>query len=275
MEPRRGSGGTTHGAADEREERGPVPGREAGRRRTGWWRTGWWRPARRTRRWRPARRTGQRGPAQGTPPPPLTYLPFAEGASRRIPQLLIGLALYGFSIALTVRADLGVNPWAVLNQGLERHTPFSFGLLTTLVGAAVLALWIPLRQRPTFGTFANIALVGAAADVGLWLVPQSAGLPVRIALLTAGILLNGFSIAVYVGARFGPGPRDGLMTGLTATTGRSLRTVRTGIEITVLATGWLLGGSVGVGTVLYAVAVGPVAQHSVPKWAYTPRHTTT
>ncbi|WP_374120650.1 membrane protein YczE [Streptomyces sp. AN091965] len=217
----------------------------------------------------------QRSPARRTPPPPLTYLPFAEGPARRIPQLLVGLALYGFSVALTVRAALGVNPWAVLNQGLERHTPLSFGALTTLVGAAVLALWIPLRQRPTFGTFANIALVGGVADAGLWLVPEPAGLPARIALLTAGILLNGFSIAVYVGARFGPGPRDGLMTGLTAATGRSLRTVRTGIELTVLAAGWLLGGTVGVGTVLYAVAVGPVAQSSVPRWAYAPRRTAT
>ncbi|WP_420709943.1 YczE/YyaS/YitT family protein, partial [Streptomyces sp. NRRL B-1347] len=213
----------------------------------------------------------QQGPPRRTPP--LTYLPFAEGPARRIPQLLVGLALYGFSVALTVRAALGVNPWAVLNQGLERHTPLSFGLLTTLVGAAVLALWIPLRQRPTFGTFANIALVGGAADAGLWLVPEPAGLPARIALLTAGILLNGLSIAVYVGARFGPGPRDGLMTGLTAATGRSLRTVRTAIEITVLATGWLLGGTVGPGTILYAVTVGPVAQHSLPSWTYAPRGT--
>lgn len=216
---------------------------------------------------RAGKRRRQRPPA---PAPALTHLPLAERPLRRVPQLLIGLALYGAGIALTVRAALGVNPWAVLNQGLEPHTPFSFGELTALVGAAVLTLWIPLRQKPAFGTFANLALVGGAADAGLWLVPEPSGLPARAALLAAGIALNGFAVAVYVGARFGPGPRDGLMTGLAAVTGRSLRTVRTGIELTVLAGGWLLGGTVGVGTVLYAVAVGPVAQYFLPRWAYDP-----
>ncbi|MFE6403837.1 membrane protein YczE [Streptomyces alboflavus] len=201
-------------------------------------------------------------------PPPLTYLPLSERPLRRLPQLLIGLALYGLSIGVMVRAGLGVSPWSVLNQGVERHTPLSFGTVSAVVGALVLLLWIPLRQRPRFGTGANVIVVAYASDLGLWLVPADLGLGTRIGLLVVGILANGLSVAVYVGARFGPGPRDGLMTGLAALTGRSIRFVRTLIEVAVLAVGWLLGGSVGVGTVLYALAMGPVTQYFLPRWAY-------
>ncbi|WP_229927842.1 YczE/YyaS/YitT family protein [Kitasatospora indigofera] len=200
--------------------------------------------------------------------PPLGYLPLGERPLRRVPQLLIGLALYGFSLALLVRASLGVNPWSVLYDGLTRHTPLSFGAVSALVGVLALLGWIPLRQRPTFGTFANIAVLALSSDLGLLVLPPCRGLAARGALLAAGIAVNALAIAVYVGARLGPGPRDGLMTGTAAVTGRSIRSVRTLIELTVLAAGWLLGGRAGVGTVLYALAVGPAAQLLLPRFAY-------
>ncbi|MEU7162265.1 YczE/YyaS/YitT family protein [Streptomyces chrestomyceticus] len=168
-----------------------------------------------------------------------------ERPLRRLPQLLTGLALYGFSLSVLIRAELGVNPWSVLYEGLARHTSLSFGTISAVVGVLVLLLWIPLRQRPTFGTGANILVLACASDLGLHVLPQHLGLPARIALLAGGILLNGLSVALYVGARYGPGPRDGLMTGMSAATGRSLRSVRTLIEVAVLAVGRLLGGDVG------------------------------
>ncbi|MET8811236.1 hypothetical protein ABZW47_04465 [Streptomyces sp. NPDC004549] len=220
----------------------------------------------------PSAPSAERPPTAPTPPArPLTYVPFAHHPLRRVPQLFTGLALYGFSLSLMVRASLGVNPWSVLYEGLERHTSLSFGTISAVVGVAVLLLWIPLRQRPRFGTFANIVVLACSSDLGLSLIPQQLGLPVRWALLAGGVLLNGFSVAVYVGARFGPGPRDGLMTGGSAATGRSIRFVRTLMEIAVLALGWLLGGTVGAGTVLYALAVGPITQFFVPWFAYRDR----
>ncbi|MER5885485.1 hypothetical protein ABT160_16775 [Streptomyces sp. NPDC001941] len=200
--------------------------------------------------------------------PPLHYVPLRERPLRRLPQLFAGLALYGFSLSLLVRSSLGLSSWSVLNEGLMLRTPLSFGAATAVVGAAVLLLWIPLRQRPTLGTAANVVVLAFASDLGLWLLPTDLSLPARCCLLVGGIVLNGFSVAVYVGARLGPGPRDGLMTGAAALTGRSLRLVRTLIELAVLGAGWLLGGSVGVGTVLYAVAVGPVAQFFLPYFAH-------
>lgn len=201
-------------------------------------------------------------------PLPLGYVPLGERPLRRLPQLFVGLALYGFSLSVMVRASLGVNPWSVLYEGLENYTFLSFGTISAALGVLVLLLWIPLKQRPKFGTAANIIVLAYSSDLGLLLIPQHLALPVRVGLLAGGILLNGLSVAVYVGARFGPGPRDGLMTGTSAATGRSIRLVRTLIEITVLAMGWLLGGSVGVGTVLYALAVGPTAQFFMPWFAY-------
>ncbi len=212
-----------------------------------------------------ASRTGPPKPPSRLPP--LTYLPLTERPLWRLPQLFIGLALYGFSLSLMVRASLGVNPWSVLYDGLARRTPLSFGMISAVVGVLVLLLWIPLRQRPAFGTFANVVVLACSSDLGLRLLPQHFGLPARIGLLAGGVLLNGLAVAVYVGARFGPGPRDGLMTGAAAATGRSLRAVRTLIEVVVLAVGWGLGGSVGAGTVLYAFAVGPVTQFFVPWFA--------
>ncbi|MFG3016207.1 YitT family protein [Streptomyces cinerochromogenes] len=200
--------------------------------------------------------------------PPLTYLPLTERPARRLAQLLAGLALYGLSMSVLVRAALGVNPWSVLYEGLQRHTSLSFGTLSALVGVLVLLTWIPLRQKPTLGTFANVLVLACASDLGLFLIPADLGLPGRICLLAAGILLNGFSVAVYVGARLGPGPRDGLMTGASSLTGGSIRLVRTLLEAAVLAAGWLLGGTVGVGTLLYALLVGPVTQFFLPWFAY-------
>ncbi|MBP2406973.1 membrane protein YczE [Streptomyces syringium] len=211
------------------------------------------------------------GPRTSPPPPPLTYVSLGERPLRRLPQLFIGLALYGFSLSLMVRASLGANPWSVLYEGLARHTTLSFGTISAVLGVLVLLLWIPLKQRPTFGTVANIVVLACSSDLGLLLVPPHLGLPARIALLAGGVLLNGLSVAVYVGARLGPGPRDGLMTGTSAATGRSLRLVRTLMEITVLAVGGLLGGGVGAGTALYALAVGPITQYFMPWFAYRGR----
>ena len=183
---------------------------------------------------------------------------------RRIPQLLVGLALYGASIALMVRGVLGNMPWDVLHQGVARHVPLSLGVIIIAVSVLVLLLWVPLRQSPGLGTIANALLVGLAADATLWVVAPGEGWVERGALMAAGVLLNGVASAMYIGAQLGPGPRDGLMTGLARRTGWSLRLVRTGIEVTVIALGWLLGGVVGLGTVVYAVAIGPLTQALLP-----------
>jgi uncharacterized membrane protein YczE len=194
----------------------------------------------------------------------LRSLPVARNPVRRVPQLLAGLALYGTSMAMQIRGTLGLNPWDVMHEGLTAQTPLSFGVITAITGVTVLLAWIPLRQRPGIGTVANVLVIAVAVDVALALIPAATGLPGRIALMVGGIVLNGVATAAYVGARLGPGPRDGLMTGLAARTGWSIRIVRTGIEVTVLAVGWLLGGTVGIGTVLYAAAIGPLTQAFLP-----------
>ena len=183
---------------------------------------------------------------------------------RRLLQLFAGLTLYGTSMALMIRADLGLDPWDVFHQGLVERSALSFGTIVILVGAAVLMLWIPLRQKPGFGTLANIVVIGLAVDASLAVLPEISSLPLRWALLIASIILSGVAGGAYIGAGLGPGPRDGLMTGLVRRTGWSLRRVRTGIELTVLAVGWLLGGAVGIGTVLYAVAIGPLVHVFLP-----------
>ncbi|MFC7220624.1 YitT family protein [Streptomyces polyrhachis] len=180
---------------------------------------------------------------------------------RRLVQLYAGLLLYGASCGLTVDAGLGVDPWDVFHQGVAERVGLSIGTVSIIVGALVLLLWIPLRQRPGLGTVSNVVLVGASMDAAMALTPDAHSLPYQIPLLLAGIVLNGAATGLYITARFGPGPRDGLMTGLHARTGRSIRAMRTLIEVTVLATGWALGGTVGVGTVLYAVAIGPLSQY--------------
>ncbi|MFI1886407.1 membrane protein YczE [Streptomyces jumonjinensis] len=180
--------------------------------------------------------------------------------SRRLFQLYLGLALYGASSALLVRGALGLEPWNVLHQGLAERTGLTIGVMSIIVGAVVLLLWIPLRQRPGLGTVSNVFVIGLAMDGTLALVPEVHGPAAQIAMTAAGIVINGAATGLYIAARFGPGPRDGLMTGLHRVTGRSIRVVRTGIELTVVATGFLLGGSVGIGTVAYALAIGPLAQ---------------
>jgi uncharacterized membrane protein YczE len=194
----------------------------------------------------------------------LRPLPVTTAPARRLPQLVAGLVLYGTSMAMMLRATLGVDPWDVFHQGLATHLPLSFGTVTALTGAVVLLLWLPLRQRLGIGTVANVVVVAVSVDAALALVPAPAAWPTRAALLAGGIVLNGVASAAYIGARLGPGPRDGLMTGLAARTGWSIRLVRTGIEITVLAVGWLLGGTVGIGTVAYALAIGPLTQAFLP-----------
>ncbi len=179
---------------------------------------------------------------------------------RRLIQLYVGLALYGTSSALLVRSGLGLEPWGVLHQGLARLTGLTIGVVSIIVGAAVLVLWIPLRQRPGLGTVSNVFLVGIAMDGTLALFPDVRSLAVRLPLLLAGIALNGVATGLYISARFGPGPRDGLMTGLHRRTGRSIRSMRTAIEVAVVATGFVLGGTAGIGTLLYAVSIGPLAQ---------------
>ncbi|MFE0378470.1 YitT family protein [Streptomyces inhibens] len=180
--------------------------------------------------------------------------------TRRLVHLYAGLVLFGISTALQVRAGLGLNSWDVFHQGVSAHTGLSMGTVVVLASAAVLLLWIPLRERPGLGTVSNVLIVGTVMDLTLRLVPPPAALTVRIPLLAGSVVLNGIATALYISARFGPGPRDGLMTGLCRCTGRSTRLVRTAIEVTVLAAGFLLGGSIGVGTVLYALAVGPLIQ---------------
>jgi uncharacterized membrane protein YczE len=183
---------------------------------------------------------------------------------RRLPQLLVGLVLYGWSMAMLIRSGLGLDPWDVFHQGLANHLPITFGQVTILVGALVLLLWIPLRQRPGIGTVLNVFVIGLAADAGLAAMPAVSGLPGQIAMLLGGVVANGLAGALYVGARLGPGPRDGLWVALTKRTGHSIRVVRTVLEVTIVAIGWLLGGVVGVGTVVYALTIGPIVQFFMP-----------
>lgn len=183
---------------------------------------------------------------------------------RRLVQLTLGLLLYGVSLALMLRSGLGVAPWDVLHSGLIRYVPLTLGQAVIAVSFVVLLLWWPLREKPGLGTIANAVLVGLAADLTLWLLTPADDLWLRVVLVVSGVVLNGVATGMYIGSQLGRGPRDGLMTGLSRRTGRSLRLVRTGLEVTVVAIGWLLGGAVGVGTVLYALAIGPLAQLTLP-----------
>ncbi len=184
--------------------------------------------------------------------------------TRRLSQLYLGLILYGVSDGMLLLAGLGVDPWDVLHQGLSRRLGLGVGTWALIVGAGVLLLWLPLRQKPGFGTVSNALLVGPVIDLVLVTVPAPSGLTARAAVMVGGVVLNGVATGAYIGAGLGPGPRDGLMTGMAAR-GHSIRIVRTGIELTVLAIGWLLGGTVGVGTVLYALAIGPLVHVFVPR----------
>jgi uncharacterized membrane protein YczE len=189
---------------------------------------------------------------------------------RRLIQLFSGLVLYGVSDAMLLLARLGVDPWDVLHQGLARLTGMHIGTWSIIAGACVLVLWLPLRQRPGIGTLCNVVVIGAVIDVVLTLVPPPHALAVRVVVLVSGVVLNGVATGLYIGAGLGPGPRDGLMTGIAAR-GHSIRVVRTGIEAVVLLAGWLLGGNVGAGTVLYAVSIGPLAHALIPVFEHPGR----
>jgi uncharacterized membrane protein YczE len=190
--------------------------------------------------------------------------------TRRVAQLLVGLVLYGVSLALVLRAGLGLAPWDVLHQGLAGITGASVGQMVIAISFVVLLAWIPIRERPGIGTLANAVLVGVFVDLTLGVVGDADGWAARGGLLVSGVLLNGLATALYIGASLGPGPRDGLMTGLVRRSGRSVRVVRTGIEVGVLSLGWLLGGTVGVGTLLYALAIGPIAHALLPLFTIEP-----
>ncbi|WP_413467664.1 YczE/YyaS/YitT family protein [Mycobacterium sp. RTGN3] len=205
---------------------------------------------------------------------------FARGSA-----LLLGLVGYGFSMAVMVRAGLGLDPWDVFHQGLAGRTGMTIGIASAVVGVAVLLAWIPLRNRPGIGTIANVIVIAITVDAALALLPTPSALWVRIAMMLGAVVLNAISTVLYIGAGLGPGPRDGLMTGLVARTGLSVRLVRTSIEATVLAVGWLLGGTVGIGTVVYAFGIGPLVQLvlrltprrwlAVSGWAFTDSALTT
>lgn len=184
--------------------------------------------------------------------------------ARRIVQLLLGLFLYGIGIALMVRAGVGVSPWDVLTQGVSKQTGLPFGLVTNLIGAAVLLLWIPIRQKPGVGTLLNVLLIGPSAQLGLRLIPQQTVPVIQGLVLMGGIVLVAIATGLYIGARLGPGPRDGLMTGLHKRTGWKIWIVRTAIEVTVLTIGWILGGQVGIGTVAFALLIGPLVNLTLP-----------
>ncbi len=184
--------------------------------------------------------------------------------TRRVVQLLVGLFLYGAGCALTVEAGLGVDPWTVFAQGISVHTGIGIGWVTNIVGFLVLLVWIPLRQKPGIGTIANILLVGTSMQAVLWLVPPVSGVLLQVAVLLGGIVLVALASGLYIGARFGPGPRDGLMTGLHARLGWPIWACRASVEISVLAIGWLLGGTVGIGTVLFAALIGPFVHVALP-----------
>jgi uncharacterized membrane protein YczE len=185
--------------------------------------------------------------------------------ARRLSQLYAGLVLYGASMALQVRAGLGLDPWDVFHQGVADRTGLSFGTVVILTGAAVLLAWIPLRQRPGIGTISNVFVIGIAVDATLAVLPDAGSAPVAWAMLLAGVGLNGVASGAYIGAGLGPGPRDGLMTGLVRRTGGPVRTIRTTIEVSVLAVGVVLGGTVGPGTLIYALSIGPLVHVFLPR----------
>ncbi len=187
--------------------------------------------------------------------------------TRRLVQLLIGLFLYGIAIALMVRAGIGLSPWDVLTQGVSLRTGLAFGLVTNLVGLVVLAFWIPLRQRPGLGTVLNVLLIGPSAQLGLAIIPPQTELWAEVLVFAAGLALLAVATGLYIGPRLGPGPRDGLMTGLHARTGLPIWTVRTAIEVTVLVIGWALGGNVGIGTLAFALLIGPLCSLTLPFFA--------
>jgi uncharacterized membrane protein YczE len=198
--------------------------------------------------------------------PTITSLwrPIRRSRTGRMIQLLLGLFCYGIAIAMMIRAAIGIAPWDVLAQGISLKTGLAFGLVTNLVGVVVLLLWIPIKQRLGIGTVLNALLIGPSADVGLALIPSQNNIWVQILLFLGGLVLLAIATGLYIGARFGPGPRDGLMTGMHRKYGWPLWAVRTSLEVSVLVIGWLLGGNVGIGTLAFALAVGPMINYTMP-----------
>lgn len=182
----------------------------------------------------------------------------------RMVRLVGGLVLFGLSLGMLVQAGLGMAPWDVMHTGVARYVPLTLGQVVIVVSVVILLLWIPLREKPGVGTIGNAVLVGLGIDAAIAFVPEPEHLAVRVAFMLAGLVLNGLGGALYIGAQFGRGPRDGLMTGLSRVTGRSLRLVRTCLEVTVVVIGIALGGALGVGTVLYAFGIGPLTQMFLP-----------
>jgi uncharacterized membrane protein YczE len=193
--------------------------------------------------------------------------PAGKGRTVWFVQLFAGLVLFGASLALLVRSELGLDPWDVFHQGLSVASGLSIGVCTIAAGVVVLLLWFPLHQRPGVGTVANVVLVGASLDAILLVLPETDDVALRWTYLASGIVLNGIATGAYIGAGLGPGPRDGLMVGL-ARGGRSIRVVRTAIEVSVLVVGWLLGGTVGIGTVLFALSIGPIVHLTLPAFSH-------
>lgn len=188
---------------------------------------------------------------------------------RRLVRLTLGLVLFGLSLGLLVQGALGMAPWDVMHTGVARYVPLSLGQVVVVMSFVVLLLWVPLREKPGLGTVANAVIVGLGIDLAMLVVPEPDQLPTRVLFMVVGVVLNGLGGALYIGAQFGRGPRDGLMTGLSRVTGLSLRLVRTGLEVTVVVVGVLLGGALGVGTVLYALTIGPLTQAFLP-WVVVP-----
>jgi uncharacterized membrane protein YczE len=196
----------------------------------------------------------------------MTTLALRRTLGRRLVNLYLGLVLFGVSSAMIVASGLGLGPWDVFHQGLSEQVGISLGWVVIGVGLVVLLLWIPLRQRPGLGTISNAIVIGLVIDATLTFVSQPGSMAARAGLLVAGVVFNGVATGLYIGAGLGPGPRDGLMTSLAAR-GNSIRVVRTALELTVLVIGWILGGTVGVGTILYALSIGPLAHFFIPRLA--------
>jgi uncharacterized membrane protein YczE len=187
--------------------------------------------------------------------------------TRRIIQLLLGLVLYGLADSLMIRAAVGVDPWTVFAQGISARTGVGIGWVTNVVGIFVLLLWIPLRQKPGIGTVVNIIVIGPAIELGLRLIPPATGIWAQVLYFGGGLLMVAVGSGLYIGARFGPGPRDGLMTGIHRRTGWPIWIGRTMVEATVLLVGWLLGGNVGLGTLAFALLIGPLCGWTLPLFA--------
>ena len=183
-----------------------------------------------------------------------------RAAMPRLPGLLLGLVTFGTGIAMMVQAGLGLGPWEALNQGIARQTGLAIGTVSILLGIPILALWWPLGERPGIGTVLNVVLIGLSTNLALGVIPVVDEPWAQLALMAAGVVTVGLGSGLYLGADLGPGPRDGLMTGVHHRFGWSIRRARTAIELTVLVLGWALGGTIGIGTVAFALGIGPLVQ---------------